>query len=106
MKRPPHLWIALCIFVALLGIWLWQDIGYPHTIYEYHETGKVSEQYLDRASGLEIEAVPVFIPTNPLWVDLVRRWGIIAMILIGFYAAYIEIDFRSKAKERRSPRPS
>lgn len=100
MKRPFKLWIAIGILFVIGGVWLWQGSAYPHTIYEYHYTGRVLDQYIDRAAGLEVEAEPIWEPHNPTWVDMMRS-GFVRLFLLGLviYIIYLEATFRDKRRK-------
>jgi hypothetical protein len=92
VSKTSILGFCIVIWLVLLGIWVWQGFSYPHTIYEYHQTGEVRE-YLDRASGLVVEAKPVWEPDNPPWVGLIRRWAPVTLFagLIGILALVADI---------------
>jgi len=84
VKRLGTLAALSCIFVAILATWLWQDAHYPHTIYEYHETGETVIRYDGRDEGNVVQAVPISIPNNPQWVQFIRGFAPVGIfILIG-----------------------
>ena len=101
MKRPFGLWILVAAFVSLLSIWLWQDTTYPHTIYEYHQTGETAGQYDDRVEGNVIEAVPIWEPDNPLWVDIIRRAAPISLFVLFIAAVAVEVYFRDRRRQAK-----
>jgi hypothetical protein len=102
MKRPAILWVLLSIFLIILSLWLWQSYNYPHALYEYHQTGEYIEGPPDdRDIHLEYEAVPIWEPDNPLWVDLIRRWAPLVLFFMPWFIIAIEVNFRDKRKQAR-----
>ncbi len=93
MKRPRLHWVFLGLFAAVLSVWLYQGFTYPYAVYEYRETGRILE-YLDRLTGREVGAIPIFIPDNPFWVDLVRRFGPFALFALGLAVIYFLVSRR------------
>jgi hypothetical protein len=87
MKRSKLLWSLVAVFVIVLTLWLCAG-RYPYAIYEYHQTGGILE-YLDRLVGLEVEAVPIFIPNNPLWVDVIRRIAPFTLFILTLAILYV-----------------
>ena len=93
VKHPKTAWTIVAIFVIMLGLWLFASYNYPHTLYEYHQTGEVVE-YFDRAAGLEVETVPIFVPDNPLWVDIIRRIAPFSLFALFLAILYFAIEDR------------
>ena len=98
MKRPVGLWILIAVFASILAIWLWQSTTYPHTIYEYQQTGETAGQYDDRVEGNVVEAVPIWEPDNPLWVDITRRAAPVCLFILPWFIIALEVNFRDKRK--------
>lgn len=105
MKRPIVLWVLIALFIILCGIWLWQDISYPHTIWKVIPIGEYALPHGDLGGKLEaiVEAVPVWQPDNPLWVDVIRRTAPVTLFVLLIVIAAIEIHYRER-KEHASRR--
>ena len=97
MKRSKPLWVLVAIFIVILSLWLASG-QYPYPVYEYHQTGEVIE-WFDRAAGLEVDAVPIFVPNNPPWVNVVRRIAPITLFVGGLAILYVLIERRNKKLE-------
>lgn len=98
MKRSKLLWFFVAIFVIVLSLWLGSG-QYPYPVYEYHQTGEVLE-WFDRAAGLEVDAVPIFVPDNPLWVDIIRK--IAPLTLVVLFMAILYIIVRERGRDTAS----
>lgn len=93
MKQSKALWAFVGLFVLVLSVWLYSHFNYPYPIYEYHQTGEVVE-FFDRVSGLYVDAVPVFVPDNPLWVDIIRKIAPFGLVVLFMSALYVFIRKR------------
>lgn len=99
MKHPRLFWTTLTVFVILLSSWLFASFSYPQTIYDYQQTGELVE-WLDRASGWAVDAVPVFVPDNPLWVNMIRRVAPISLFVLALAILYFAVEGRGERDER------
>jgi len=96
VKRPKVMWLLLVIFIGLSIAWIKSD-EYPYPIYEYRQTGEVIEMApMDRRSGLEVEAIPIWIPDNPLWVDIIRRIAPLGVSVLVLALIALEVNFRDR----------
>ena len=103
MKRPRILRFLIVLWLVILTLWLSQGAIYSHTLYEVKQAGEVIERYGNRGAGLEVEAIPIYEPDNPLWVDITRSIAPVILFLLPCYIIAIEFDFR---KKRKAPSPS
>ena len=99
MKKSTLLWSSVAIFTVLLGVWLWQGFTYPYTIYEYIQTDEFVTKYEGRVGGFAVEAVPIWEPDNPVWVDLIRRWAPITLFALVILILYAKFEYRNKAEK-------
>jgi len=96
MKNSKPLWIFVALFIIVLSLWLYSGFNYPYAVYEYHQTGEVAE-WFDIAAGLEVDAIPVLVPDNPLWVDIIRKIAPLALVILFMVILYIIVRERGKA---------
>jgi len=92
MKHPRLAWLVLAVFAILLVSWLIASFNYPQTIYDYRQTDRLVE-WFDRASGWAVDAVPIWIPDNPLWVDIIRKiapFGLFALFMACLYFVLVD----------------
>lgn len=87
MKRSKLLWSLVGIFIIVLVLWIYSS-KYPFTIYEYPQTGRLFED-LGKLGGWNAGAVPIFIPDNPLWVDIIRGIAPITNFILILVILYI-----------------
>ena len=92
MKHPKVLWSLVAILVIILALWLYSG-KYPYPVYEYQQTGEVVE-FFDRAANLEVEAVPIFVPNNPLWVYIIRKIAPFTLFALVLAILYFAIESR------------
>lgn len=88
-------WIVLAAFAIILTLWLISSFNYPWTTYLYNPTGEVVE-FFDRASGLYVDAVPVLVPDNPLWVDIIRKIAPFSLFVLGLTCIYFATEGRKR----------
>ena len=86
-------WVVLAIFVILLSVWLYQGFNYPYPVYDYQQTGQVVE-WFDRASWWAVDAVPVWVPDNPLWVDIIRKVAPFSLFALALALIYFAVETR------------
>jgi len=98
VTRTLLLWGLIAILLVTFAIWLWQDFNYPHTIYEYIQTDKFVSKYEGRVGGFAVEAVPIWEPDNPPWVNFLREWAIRIMLILGFSILIVGVSFGAKKK--------
>lgn len=93
--------IVIILFVACLALTIQARTAYPRPVYELiypddpRYTGEVIE-YLDRASGWEVQRVLVYDPSNPLWVKVFQGDAIFFL----FISLYVlgTVSYPRKAK--------
>ncbi|MBA7559806.1 hypothetical protein ES708_01421 [subsurface metagenome] len=99
MTRTLLLWGLIAILIVTFAIWLWQGFTYPHTIYEYIQTDELVTKYEGRVGGFAVDAVPIWEPNNPAWVDLIRRWAPITLFALVILVLYAKFEYRNKAEK-------
>ena len=106
MRRPRKLWVALGLFwfllMAFVGIILWGQYGYSHTIIIYEAVGEqVVRETLDSTAAEEATARETAAATAgklPSWTRP-ARWGTLsAALVIAGYFLYVEVSHRRKQR--------
>lgn len=97
MRHPKAFWFIVAVFVSLLASWLVASYQYPQTVYDYQQTGQLVE-WFDRASGWAVNTVPVWVPDNPSWVDIVRKIAPFSLFILFLAGLYLAVQDR-KPKE-------
>jgi hypothetical protein len=102
VKANKLFWGLLAIWFLLLGVWLWQGVVYPHTIYDCHRTDEVIDRYMDRASGYRVVAIPVWEPDNPAWVDVIRKRGPITLFVVAGAVLWALTEYPERKRSRKT----
>jgi hypothetical protein len=76
----------VALFVVLLGLYLWAGT-FPDTQYKVVSISEepsfwgLPEQFV----GYEAQVAPTYVPRNPLGVDFIKRWGILLILVPGWF---------------------
>jgi len=97
--RRIALAVLVSLFVGLLAVWLYADARYEYPVYEMRETGRLLD-YLDRYAGWEREAIPVYEPDNPTWVNTVRRIAPLSLFVLACAGLYMAVQVKRRSIDR------